>query len=86
MVAPPPIEKGCETSFVAGEMGECSDKSYELAPLYEIAARDCGCHFLDAGLHAGMNPVDFMHLDKKGHLALSLALADYIAKEITGKE
>lgn len=49
VVAPAPIEKECEQSHVAGEMGICADKSKELAAEYEICAKQYGCDFLDAG-------------------------------------
>ena len=82
LVSPAPIEKECETSDVSGEMGVCSDKSYELKGTYKLCADDCKCEFLDAGLYVSMNKIDYMHLDKASHKRLAEALADVIGKQV----
>ena len=82
LVSPAPIEKECETSDVSGEMGVCSDKSYELKCTYKLCADDCKCEFLDAGLYVSMNKIDYMHLYKESHKRLAEALADVIGKQV----
>lgn len=82
LVSPAPIEKECETSDVSGEMGVCSDKSYELKCTYKLCADDCKCEFLDAGLYVSMNKIDYMHLDKESNKRLAEALADVIGKQV----
>ena len=78
VITPPPIEKECESSAVAGEMGVCSDKSYELAKLYEIHAKAEGCHYLNAGEFSKMNTIDYMHLDGESHNKLANKIAEVI--------
>lgn len=81
MIAPPPIEEGYEDSEVGGEMGSgCIEKSRLLAPLYQKAAKLCGCHFLDAGSIPGMKmyPYDHMHLSPESHRLLAETLAGMI--------
>lgn len=76
VVAPAPIRKECESSFAAGEMGICSEKSEKLAKLYQECAKECGCHFFDAASCVQMNSVDYMHLDEEGHSVLGNRLAE----------
>lgn len=78
LITPPPIKKECETSQVAGEMGICSDKSHELARLYEIHAKSEGCYYLNAGDCSSMNDIDYMHLDAESHKKLALRISDII--------
>lgn len=81
LVAPPPIEKGYETTFVFHEMGKgCVEKSQELALYYERTANLIGCHFLDAGKIPGikMHPNDYMHLDEQSHKLLACKLSELI--------
>ena len=82
VVAPAPIEKECEQSHVAGEMGICADKSKELAAEYEICAKQYGCDFLDAGPFVKMNQIDFMHLDAESHERLAEQIAQVIRKKV----
>ena len=82
LVSPAPIEKECETSKVAGEMGVCSAKSYELKETFELCADDCNCEFLDAGLYVSMNKIDYMHLDLESHKRLGERIADIIGKKV----
>ena len=78
VIAPPPMEKGCETAVFAGEMGRCSDKSHKLAALYEVHARMEGCFYIDAGEFAQMNNIDYMHLDADSHKKLAKKIADIL--------
>lgn len=81
LIAPAPIEKGYEATFVANEMGHgCAEKSEQLAFYYEKTAQLTGCHFLDAGKIPGikMHPNDCMHLTKESHRLLAEALAKLI--------
>ncbi len=81
LVAPAPIDKGYETTFVANEMGRgCAERSEELAFYYERTASLIGCHFLDAGKIPGikMHPNDYMHLDETSHELLARRLAEVI--------
>lgn len=81
LISPAPIEKGCESSPVAGEMGICSDKSYALAKEYELIAKENDCYFLDAAKYVKMNDIDYMHFDEKSHKNLADALADFIERQ-----
>lgn len=81
IVAPAPIEKGYENTFVANEMGKgCAEKSQELAVYYERTAALTDCHFLDAGKIHGikMHPADHMHLTRDSHALLARELAGMI--------
>lgn len=77
VIAPAPIMKECESSWVAGEMGICSDKSYQLAQEYRKMAELEKIRFLDAAA-MDMNTIDYMHLSAKGHRQL----AEMIWKEL----
>ena len=74
VITPPPIEKGCETSAVAGEMGVCSEKSSKLAKLYEMHAKNEGCYYINAGEFCKMNGIDYMHLDAESHKNLAMQI------------
>ena len=81
LITPPPIEPGYKATQVYGEMGEnCVEKSRELAPLYEEAAKRLGIHYLDAGRVEGvdMYPYDYMHLSLDAHRNLAKHLAEII--------
>lgn len=75
IVAPSPIRPECEQSFVGGEMGISSEKSYKLAEAYRACAELTGCRFFDAA-QASVNQIDYMHLDEAGH--------GYLAGQIAG--
>ncbi len=79
LVAPPRIRPECETSFVAGEMGKCAEKSTFLASEYKILAGLSGCRFLDASSVA-VNDLDHMHLNEEGHRDLAEWVAGYVAE------
>lgn len=85
LIAPPPIEKGYENTFIYGEMGDhCVEKSQKLAAVYKEVANRLGCHFLDAGAIEGvsMYPYDYMHLSLDGHRCLAEELARVIPEII----
>ena len=83
IVSPPAVGEGVLTSSVAEEMGTtpptCVEKSRQLAVEYRRVAEETGCHFLDAdGCGCEFNTIDYMHLTKKGHMALAAALAKLV--------
>ena len=83
IVSPPAVGEGVLTSSVAEEMGTtpptCVEKSRQLAVEYHRVAEETGCHFLDAdGCGCEFNTIDYMHLTKKGHMALAAALAKLV--------
>ena len=83
IVAPPAVGEGVLTSSVAEEMGTtpptCVEKSRQLAVEYRRVAEETGCHFLDAdSCGCEFNTIDYMHLTKKGHMALAAALAKLV--------
>lgn len=83
LIAPPPIDKRYETTYVVNEMGRgCAKKTEELAHYYEQTAKLTGCHFLNAGQIPGvkMHPADYMHLDEASHKLLARRLAEIILK------
>lgn len=78
IVAPPPIQRGMESSDVADTMGRgCVEKSEALAAYYEKSAKLLGAHFLDAR-GCEFNQVDYMHLTRQGHAQLARRLIDLI--------
>ncbi|MGO5051514.1 SGNH/GDSL hydrolase family protein [Lachnospiraceae bacterium LCP25S3_G4] len=81
VIAPAPIEPECEQSHVAGTMGVCSKKSYELSQEMEIVARETACHFFDAREVVTMNRIDYMHLDEKSHTRLAVVIKNIIQGE-----
>lgn len=81
VICPPPIEPEYASTSIGNEMGpECDLKSSLLPPLYEVIAKQYGCHFLDAGQLNGikMNAIDFMHLTSASHEILAGKLADLL--------
>lgn len=79
VISPAPIRKECESSFVAGEMGISSDKSYQLAREYSIMAKLEKVRFLDAA-SMDMNTIDYMHLSAKGHRQLAEMIWEELQK------
>ena len=80
VVAPPHIGEGMLQADCAATMGTgCVEKSRQLAKYYKEQCDLIGCHFLDAQeLGCEFNPVDCMHLTKKGHATLAAALAERV--------
>lgn len=85
LVAPGGIEKGCESSPVASEMGKCSEKSQELAQEYRRIAEELQVEFLDAGEVVRMNTLDYMHLDARSHERLAYVIEKKL-KEILASD
>ena len=75
VIAPPPVlEQGpFKHSFVGG-----AERSNALARLYGDLARARDVHFMDAGAHIAVSPVDGVHFDASGHLALGAAVAEKV--------
>lgn len=82
VVAPAPIEKACEQSIVAGEMGICSEKSMHLKEEYKRCAQETGCAYFDAGTIVNMNQIDYMHFDAQSHRAFADQLAELVRKNL----
>lgn len=80
VIAPPPIGQQLLQTPMAETMGRgCVEKSRQLSGYYRQHCQTLGCHFLDAGLlGAEFNPVDHMHLTRKGHECLAKELAKRI--------
>ncbi len=71
VVAPPPIGEG----FFDPVMGDgCRERSLGVAAALKEAAALTGVHFLDAA-DCEFNPIDHMHLTRKGHGQLAGLLA-----------
>ena len=76
LITPLAIGSGVERSVAAQEMGAgCVEKSQQLSGQFQAAARELGCHYLDANtLGLEQNPVDYMHLTRESHRLLAEAL------------
>jgi lysophospholipase L1-like esterase len=73
LVSPPKITRlSAELSLKCH--GE-PDKSAEFVQYYAAVASAAGCYFIDAAEYCNPSPVDGVHLDEAGHLALGLAMA-----------
>jgi hypothetical protein len=70
LVAPPPLRELSEFLGLFYKGGEGTSK--ELAPAYEVIAKACGCHFLDAARSICTSKVDGVHLDPPEHRTLAL--------------
>ncbi len=74
VVAPPPIGEG----FFDPAMGEgCRERTLGMAAAFKDAAALTGAHFMDAEA-CEFNPIDHMHLTRKGHSQLARMLAERI--------
>ncbi len=74
IIAPPPIGEGFKDII----MGEgCREKSLQVAEYYAPVAERTGSAFLDAK-DCEFNPVDHMHLTRKGHAQLAEKLAELV--------
>ena len=81
ILVPPAIDPQYEFALEAQSMGKgCSEKSKEIAPLYEALATKYRCHFLDVGNLEGIDvyPTDYLHLTLESHQILAKELADRI--------
>lgn len=54
------------------------EKSRQLAFYVQQVATNTASHFLDAAKHCSVSPIDGIHLDEAGHLALAQAIAGKI--------
>ena len=57
----------------------CSEKSYELIPLYENVAKEMGCHFFDPSSYVSCSDYDYMHLSEEAHEILANKLYNVIS-------
>ena len=55
----------------------CLEKSWELPQYYQKTAQLVGAHYMDAK-DCEFNPVDGMHLTKRGHAQLAALLAELV--------
>jgi lysophospholipase L1-like esterase len=52
-----------------------AERSVQLAPLYANLAAARDVHFLDAGAHIAVSPIDGVHFDAQAHRTLAAAVA-----------
>ena len=78
LVAPPPVTDPRPLQQIWGFSAGSVARSRELAGFYRAAAESQRCAFLDAGTAAAVSPVDGVHLDERGHLALGTAVAERV--------
>lgn len=72
LIAPPPVLERTNTyEFLLGGY----DKSKKFAEYYAAIAKECGCHFLDAGSVIVSSPTDGVHFDAPEHAKLGHAVA-----------
>ncbi len=57
---------------------EAEEKSKQLAHFVQQVANNTASSFIDAAKHCSVSPIDGIHLDEAGHLALAQALAEKI--------
>ena len=77
LIAPPPIR---ETGCLAEMFGGGAAKSARLATLMATEAARQGAHFLDAGAHIAVDPVDGIHYDTAAHHILGRVVAAEITR------
>jgi lysophospholipase L1-like esterase len=77
VIAPAPLGSR-DTIPESSGLADAIDASRRLARLYREVADGAGVEFLDAGAVASVSPVDGIHLDAAGHLALGRAVADRV--------
>lgn len=81
VISPPHIGEGLYLRPEGEPMGKgCPEKSRALAPYLETAAKNHGCHFMDAQGIAEFNELDQMHLSRRGHAQLADHLSRVIPK------
>lgn len=71
LIAPPPV---LEQGPIRHEFFGGAARSGALAPLYAQLAAARDVHFLDAGAHIAVSPVDGVHFDAEGHRNLAIAV------------
>lgn len=72
LVAPPPIE---EVGVLAEMFAGGAAKSQQLGGHLARAATRADVHFVDAGLHIAVSPIDGIHYDEAAHATLARVLA-----------
>ena len=78
LVAPPPIvEVGCLAEMFQGGAA----KSHGLASAIASAATRANVHFLDAGAHIAVSPLDGIHYDEAAHATLAVVLAQAMREQ-----
>ena len=79
LISPPPMTPKCFDETSGEESGSiCSEKSCQLAPLYEKAAERLGCAFLDAGVKVQVSGIDGTHMDEIAHFTMATAVMSRI--------
>ncbi|ANG65357.1 hydrolase [Marinobacterium aestuarii] len=75
LIAPPPIREvgATGTRFSGGQ-----HKSQQFKTTYARVAAELQCHFLDAGRHIEISPVDGIHLDLEAHRTLGAVVAGQV--------
>ncbi len=72
VIAPPPV---LEQGPIRHEFFGGAERSAHLARLYAGLTAARGVHFMDAGAHIAVSPVDGVHFDAAAHGALAAAVA-----------
>jgi len=76
IIAPPPV---LEQGPIRHEFFGGAARSAQLGALYADLARARDVHFMDAGAHIAVSPVDGVHFDAPAHAVLAAAVARKIA-------
>lgn len=80
VIAPPPV---LEQGPIRHEFFGGAERSRPIAALYADLARVRDAHFLDAGAHIAVSPVDGVHFDAPAHGALAAAVAAKVKAILT---
>lgn len=75
VIAPPPV---LEQGPIRNEFFGGAARSAPLAGLYAELAAKRGVHFMDAGAHIAVSPIDGVHFDAPAHIALGRAVAEKV--------
>jgi lysophospholipase L1-like esterase len=75
LVAPPPV---AGMTYFAEMFKGAPEKSRALGKYFAIAARERGCHFLDAGAFVRTSDRDGIHLDQSQHEILGREVANKV--------
>jgi lysophospholipase L1-like esterase len=81
VVAPPSIQT--PKGPIAQKFEGAERKSVGLSALYRQTCTELDCYFFDANTVTRSSNVDGVHLDAEQHIALGLALANFVAGLIT---
>lgn len=80
LIAPPPV---LEQGPIRYEFFGSAARAQPLARLYGDLARARDVHFLDAGAHIAVSPIDGVHFDAAAHAALAHAVAQKVTAILT---